>query len=289
MAPDVLSIEANGVNLAYVEQGKGQPVIFVHGTPADYRAWGLHMGPFAQKYRAISYSRRCSYPNKYTGDYYEDTIANNAEDLAALIDKLGAVPAHLVGHSYGAFIAMYCALRHPELARTLVLAEPPAFSLIIESAENPLGLFLKTPSTASALMELTNKALIPAQEAIRRGDPKKAVKTFIDGANDREGAFEQLPAPVRSMLLENGKSLGGEIDSVMMTRFSREDVSRVRTPTLLAKGQLSPKIMIQIIDILAKSLPNKEEATFQNASHAFPFEKLDEFNSRVLEFIAKHS
>ncbi len=289
MATNVLSIEANGLKLAYYERGKGQAVMFVHGTPADYRAWSLHVEAFAKRYRAISYSRRCSYPNKYVGDYEEDTIANNAEDLAALIEKLGAVPAHLIGHSYGAFIAIYCALKHPELVRTLVLAEPPAFTLIIEDPQNPLGLFLKSPSTAIALIELANKSLIPAQQAIRRGDSKEAVRVFINGANGREGAFEQLPAPVRSLLIDNRESLEGEIDSVMKTRLGRKDASRITAPTLLAKGELSPKIMLQVIDILAETLPNREVVTFQGASHAFPFEKLEEFNSRVFEFLAKHS
>jgi pimeloyl-ACP methyl ester carboxylesterase len=288
MDTKVLSIEANGVNLAYSEQGKGQPVIFVHGTPADYRAWSLHMEAFGKKYRAISYSRRCSYPNKYLGDYEEDTIANNAEDLAVLITRLGARPAHLIGHSYGAFIAIYCALKHPELVRTLLLAEPPAFTLIIEDPQNPLDLFLKSPSIAMALVELANRALIPAQEAIRRGDSKEAVRMFINGANGREGAFEQLPAPVRSLLIDNGESLEGEINSVMKTRFTREDAGRVTAPTLLAKGELSPKIMLQVIDILAEALPNREVVTFQSVSHAFPFEKLEEFNSRALEFLEKH-
>jgi non-heme chloroperoxidase len=289
MSMNVLRIEANRVNLAYVEQGKGKPVFFVHGTPADYRAWSHHIEPFARKYRAISYSRRCSYPNKYANDYKDDTIANNAEDLAALIKKLKAIPAHLIGHSYGAFIAIYCALKHPELVRTLVLAEPPAFSMIIEDPQNPLDLFLKSPSTANALIELANKSLIPAQEAIRRGDSKEAVRVFINGANGREGAFEQLPAQVRSMLIDNRESLQGEIDSVMKTRFGRKDASHITAPTLLTKGELSPKILLQVIDILADTLPNREVVTFQTASHAFPFEKLEEFNSRVFEFLAKHS
>ena len=63
---------------------------------------------------------------------------------------------------------------------------------------------------------------------------------------------------------------------------------RITAPTLLAKGELSPKIMLQVIDILAKALPNREVVTFQGGSHAFPFEKLEEFNSRALEFLEKH-
>ena len=74
----------------------------------------------------------------------------------------------------------------------------------------------------------------------------------------------------------------------MKTRFTREDARCITAPTLLAKGELSPKIMLQVIDILAEALPNREVVTFQDVSHAFPFEKLEEFNSRALEFLEKH-
>ena len=70
---EMLSIEANGVSMAYVERGRGQPVIFVHGTLGDYRYWDSQMEPFAKRYRAIFYSRRCSVPNRYVGDYMDDT------------------------------------------------------------------------------------------------------------------------------------------------------------------------------------------------------------------------
>ncbi len=289
---EMLSIEANGVNLAYVERGKGQPVIFVHGTLGDYRYWDSQMEPFAKRYRAISYSRRCSVPNKYVGDYMDDTIANNAEDLAALVEKLGAVPAHLVGHSYGGFITLYCALKHPELVRSLVIDEPAALTLLTKIPPNPLDilvLFLKSPSTAIALIRLANKAFIPAQKAFRRGDSKEAVRIFVNAAQNSEDGFEQLPDAVRSMFVDNRESLGGESFATTMPRFSREDASRISAPTLLVKNELAPKIAHRIVDILAEALPNNEVVTLQGASHMLHAEKPKEFNVGVLEFLAKHS
>ncbi len=249
------------------------------------------MEPFAKSYRAIFYSRRCSYPNKYVGDYMDDTIANNAEDLAALVQKLGAVPAHIVGHSYGGFITLYCALKHPELVRTLVIDEPAAIPLLIKNPQNPLNivaLFLRSPSTAMALIRTARKSFIPAQKAIRRGDTKEAARMFVNGAQDREDAFEQLPDPVRSILLDNRESLRGETDPTTMPRFSREDASHISAPTLLVKNELSPKMAHRMVDILAEALPNNEAVTLQGASHLLHLEKPKEFNEAVLSFLAKH-
>jgi hypothetical protein len=45
---------ADGVELHYVEKGKGVPVIFVHGAGMGYSTWDNHLGPFAESYRAIA-------------------------------------------------------------------------------------------------------------------------------------------------------------------------------------------------------------------------------------------
>jgi non-heme chloroperoxidase len=118
MHNNLKNIEIDGRQLHYVEQGDGQPVIFIHGGINDYRSWQFQIEPFSHKYRVISYSRRFAYPNKKVGNTAtESTIEENASDLAELIKKLelsSALP-HLVGHSYGAFTALYCAYRHPDL------------------------------------------------------------------------------------------------------------------------------------------------------------------------------
>ena len=52
IADDVKRISANGTELAYVEVGQGEPVIFVHGGLQDYRMWTEHLPKFAGRYRA---------------------------------------------------------------------------------------------------------------------------------------------------------------------------------------------------------------------------------------------
>jgi len=67
-AQDVKRIAVNGTELAYVETGKGDPAIFVHGGLQDYRMWAGHLSKFSDHYRVIAYSRRNNFPNDVSTD-----------------------------------------------------------------------------------------------------------------------------------------------------------------------------------------------------------------------------
>src|SRR5215467_11546400 len=76
------------------------------------------------------------------------------------------------------------------------------------------------------------------QDAIRRGDIERAVRIFLDGVMRKEGFFYQLPFHARAVLMDNVKSLGGELASVSQ-RFALEDAQKVTMSTLLVEGELS--------------------------------------------------
>ena len=89
----------NGVDLAYVEQGQGEPVLFVHGGVGDYRAWDQQMNAFGAGYRAIALSCRGYWPNPKLRPDESITLDTFVDDLAQFVQALGAGPVHLVGHS----------------------------------------------------------------------------------------------------------------------------------------------------------------------------------------------
>ena len=200
------SIEINGRQLRYVDQGEGQqqpPVIFIHGGLDDYRCWQYQMDSFSKKYRAISYSRRFAYPNKWIGNVAQDnTIEDNARDLAELIRKLDLAPAHLVGASYGAYTALYCASKNPELAKTMVLNEPPIFEFLARSS---------IKEDVELLQAFITQVQRPSQDACNRGDFGKGVQVFMDAIMNMENFFEKLPEEVKKYLMDNAKSLESEL------------------------------------------------------------------------------
>jgi pimeloyl-ACP methyl ester carboxylesterase len=119
------TVRVNGVELHYLDQGKGVPVVFVHGGLEDFRAWEPQMATFSGRYRTIAHSRRHNYPNSRVTPGPDYSASVDAADLAAFIKSLGLAPAHVVGVSYGAYGALLLAERHPALVRSLVLSEPP--------------------------------------------------------------------------------------------------------------------------------------------------------------------
>jgi len=104
--------------------GDGTPAIFVHGSfRGGLDTFGEQLA-LADEYRVVIVDRRGFGGRASTAS---DGWPTDAEDLAALLDVLG--PAHLVGHSYGAVIALLAAARVPEQLLSLVAIEPPAFEL----------------------------------------------------------------------------------------------------------------------------------------------------------------
>lgn len=283
-------LDVGQVKLAYVKAGEGEPAIFVHGIPTDYRAWTGQIGPFSREYQVISYSRRLAQPNRNEMDYAKSTIENNSADLVGLIQNLGFSSVHLVGHSYGGFAAAYCASTNPGLIRTLTLIEPAVSTMLLKdlrSRSEFLGLLLAHPSIAISAARFQRGSLDPSLKAFRQGDFDAALRLNLDGIMNRHGAFERLPEAVRTMTKENERTVGELMAEVPI--FGRREASKISAPTLLIHGTDSPKVLHAIVDRLRKAIPNSEISVISGAAHFPHFEKPQEFNELVMAFLAKHA
>ncbi|MGQ2182044.1 alpha/beta fold hydrolase (plasmid) [Bradyrhizobium barranii] len=266
----------NGLTLHYIELGQGTPVVLVHGTLEDYRTWDGQLEAFSKGYRLISYSRRYHYPNEWSKDATDFSVTIHARDLAAFIKALNLPPIHLIGHSFGAFIAFLVARDHPEVIRSLTLGEPPIMPL------------LRTTPEGEALLAAAIATSIASSEAFKQGNDEEGVRRFTNGVLG-EGSYEKLPPPVLKRLMDNAQGLKGETSSRnLFPPTTCEDVQKVKAPTLVIDGELSPKRFHVINDMLEHCLPSVERATIPAASHQMEVENPQAFNERVLAFIAKH-
>jgi pimeloyl-ACP methyl ester carboxylesterase len=112
----------DGVRLHVEEAGSGEPVLFVHEFAGDHRSWEPQVRALSRRHRCITYAARGYPPSEVPEDPAAYSQERAADDAAAVLDGLGIERAHVVGISMGGFCALHLGLRHPERARSLVVA-----------------------------------------------------------------------------------------------------------------------------------------------------------------------
>lgn len=262
-------VNANGWDFAYVEKGRGVPILLVHGSLSDFNMWSAQMDALARNHRVIALSRRYHWPTVLKEDPKDYTLQLHTNDLAAFIRALNLGPVHLVGQSYGGFICAHVAKDHPELIRTLTLIEPPIFSLLPPRPEPP-------PFITAAL------------SLFAKGEDVSAVKSFISVVHG-PGSFERFPPEIQKHMLLNAREMRAELrmpPDRHLPAFTCDDARRIKAPMLLVKGAKSPDFLHAILDQLHTCVPSSSEIEIPNASHGVQFENPQAFNDALLQFLA---
>jgi pimeloyl-ACP methyl ester carboxylesterase len=112
----------NGVELAYEEAGEGFPLVWCHEFAGSMESWLPQVHYFARRYRVITYNARGYPPSEVPQDAkaYSQDIA--VEDLYGLLRHLGIEQAYVGGLSMGGATSLHFGIRHPHMARALIIA-----------------------------------------------------------------------------------------------------------------------------------------------------------------------
>jgi pimeloyl-ACP methyl ester carboxylesterase len=112
-------VRLGDVETWYAEHGAGDPVVLVHPGGADARAWGPNLAPIAERFRVYTPERR---GHGRTPDVEGPmTYALMVQDTVAFLEAVVGGPAHMVGCSAGAIVALMTAVARPDLVRRLAL------------------------------------------------------------------------------------------------------------------------------------------------------------------------
>lgn len=264
------------VQLHYIERGRGEPLILLHGGQGDFRSWSPQMEALAPKYRVISYSRRYHYPNANPLTSTSHSARTDAADLAGFIAALRLGPVHLVGTSYGAFTALAFAIDHPDLVRTMVLAEPPVLPWATGTARG-----------ADLYREFMTTAYEPAGKAFAAGDSVGAMRLFINRF-DGPGAFDALPPERRRIVMQNARFFKAvTASSDPFPNLSKEKAGRLSMPVLIIRGANTKELDILVSEEVTRIIPNAEKAIIPQAGHSSPRQNPLAFNAAVLEFLGR--
>lgn len=269
-------LEVNGAEFAHTRRGTGDMVILVHGAIGDMRTWKNQLPRLAAKYDVVAYSRRGHFPDSHIPAGTTYTVESHAQDLLALIHSMGGGPVRLVGHSYGGAICAVVALKCPQLVRSLVLAEPSLFTLLLTQREGALAL----ARSAAAMTHVT--------ALIREGRTERGLNDYLNVILGPGGA-EKITGFSRRVMLANAHTIEPMLNGMNGGgQFTAAHAAQIRVPTLLLRGEQTPTFFRLTSETLAKSIPGAQLVILPGISHGLQLEAPDEFSRAVLEFFARH-
>ncbi|MFW9768627.1 MAG: alpha/beta fold hydrolase [Candidatus Thorarchaeota archaeon] len=257
----------NGIDIYYEIHGEGEPIIFGNGVFSNTLGWIHQLSVFSKNYQVILYDMRGQgQSEKPDGPYSFDL---HAEDQRVLLEELGISRVHHIGISYGAELGLVFALKYPEMLRSLVVC----------SAVSQIGTLLKQMCQLwRAVCELGNPDLFYAATV-----PLNFGETFIQ---DNTTILEQ--AKVRYRDLEY-PPLVRLLDAFLLLDVTNQ-LPRISIPTCVIGGE---KDILKPIDpyskLIHEKIPGSQLFAVPDSGHAVTFEKPDDFNRIVMDFLSNQT
>ncbi len=273
IAPGDAAAANSGVDMAYLDIGRGPPLVCVHGSLCDFRIWSSVLGPLTQKHRVIAVSLRHFFPEHWDGKSGTYSIAQHTADMIAFIEQLETGPVDLMGHSRGGHISFRVAQRRPDLLRRLILAEPGGeLDTTLDPAAKP-----GAPSPLAA-------RFAASAEKIAAGDVDGGLAFFMD-ALEGPGAWQRLPATPKQLLRDNAFTLLGQVRD-NRPPFSKADAEAIETPTLFIGGGNTKGMLPQVLHTLAAHVKGAKTAMIPGTTHPMFEQAPQKYCEIVLEFLA---
>ena len=263
------TVGAFGLSLAYAEQGEGDPLVLVHGTALGRELWREVLSALGGGMRAIALDRRAYGASDAPEPYRGTTVGEQTEDVAAVIQALGAAPAVVCGHDLGALVALDLVRRHSPLARAAVLVEPPILSL--------------SPGGPTAVSELREAIEQGAREA--ENSSAGAVDAYLRAMTGPQ--FSDLLGEERLLAAHgSARAFLADLGAPPTFAFSRGELREIAAPVTVLAGERSTPIRRDVAQELAGLLPG---ATWRAADsgHLVPLEAPGAVAGAIVEVAAR--
>lgn len=284
------TIDVDGVNTRYVEQGNGEPVLLIHGGQigmlSTCSSWEFNLESISRSFRVIAFDKlgQGFTENPPSPELYTSTATNlHAYNF---MRRLGLRNAHVVGHSRGGFVASSLALEHPEMVRTLTLVDSGT-----TAPDDP-------PRTSDFYMEVAKKnSNLSGREKLKANiiansfSGNHITNTWVD---DMIKASELEKTKVAEKLIKDK----GTMDVLPDLRNKRRIVQNLiksgnlKQPTLLFWGYNDPSALfergVNLYKMIAKYNPETKMYLVNEAGHYSFREHPKEFNEVFLTFARLH-
>lgn len=251
------------VDLFFTDSGgSGEAVVLAHAIGCDHRMWEDLRPRLAADYRVIAFDARGhgrtpAAPRPYS-------LADLADDVAAVLESVGIAKAHWVGLSMGGMVGQAFALRHPARLDRLVLANTT-------SSYGPEG-----------------RAMWQARAKLVQEGGLAAIRDMVASRYFSEEFRARNPAAVEKVMSRfmetSTEGYLGCCDAIANLDYS-QDLARVRAKTLVIAGGADAGTPPAMSEAIAARIPGARMAVIPGAAHLSAVEKPAQFAQLVREFL----
>lgn len=249
------------------------PVVLLHSGGMSGRQWRKLADALGPRHRVltpdfIGSGERPPWPADQPFHFSQDVDA-----IEQLLRDLGE-PAHLVGHSYGGFVALMVAKRAPRQFLSLTTYDPVAFGV------------LHAASDAEGLDDLARAANDPVFTNETTGGDDAWFQAFVDYWNGA-GTWRGMPQAARDAFLRVGRKVYWEVATLMQERTGADAYGDLDPPALFVTGDRSPPAARRVVTLLAAAFPHGSKRILEGAGHMGPISHGTVFNQAVVDAIAR--
>jgi len=251
----------DGVPISVQKLGSGPALLLIHGALLNGSlSWGPVMPKLAERFTVYAMDRRGRAPS---GDAPRYSIANEADDIAAVVEAIGG-PVIVLAHSYGGLSTLE-ALDRLKSVTHLILYEPPV---------------TMKPAETEVVANL--------ERALEAGDRERIVTTFL--RDQIRVPPEQISAmqssPIWPIVLQIAPTLPRESRAVNTYSHSRERLANWKTPTTVLLGSETTGLLRDAAFFLRDAIPGCRFVVLEGQGHGAMLDAPDFFANKILE-IAK--
>ncbi len=270
--------EVNGAQLHYERSGAGEPLVLVHGSWVDCRVWDDVAPLLRGSFEVVVYDRRGH--SLSTCPPGQGSVHDDVDDLAALIDLLGAGPAHVAGASFGGSIALRLAAGQPDALLSIAVHEPPLFDLLDDRAVEP-----------SELTELTElRAQLSSVAArLEAGDLEGGARLYFDRVAQPPGGWAGLDPTPRRALVEAAPTYLDQCRDPDALGIDLAQLAAFEGPALVTHGDRRPPFFRRMAEMVSAALPGARSELIPGTAHDPQVTHPDAYTRAIEEFASRRA
>jgi epoxide hydrolase 4 len=277
----------------YVSRGEGKPILFLHGFPQFWYLWRRQITDLGQDHAVYAADMRGYNLSSKPADPEAYRMRHLLTDIVGLVEELGVAPLTLVGHDWGGIVSWAFALKHPDLLERLVIIDgPPPFTWNRDLRESP-----KQRSAVNYMIELSKES--PGPEEMLAANDYAVVDEIMLRIGGRDAKLSEAERKVYHDAWSQPGALRGGLNYYRAARMGEQVAAggvpeeydekirsqQVRVPTLVIWGENDAALLPTLTRGLDEWIPNLRVELVPGAGHWVPYERPDEVNSLIREFV----